>query len=247
MHRIKLVIEYDGTHYAGWQRQENVPTIQEEIEKAIVKFSGLSSVVLHVAGRTDAGVHALGQVAHVDVPVRFGAETVMRAINHYLEDQPIAVVNATGVDSEFHARFSAIKRRYLYRILNRRPKSTLDQYRVWHVPVDLNVSRMKSAAQFFLGQHDFTSFRTVHCQGKSPIKTLDSFNIIPKGNEIECWIEAPSFLHHQVRNMVGTLVEIGKGRWEAQDIKRILEAKDRSAAGPTAPPYGLYFISVTYK
>ena len=246
MRRIKLTIEYDGTAYAGWQRQENARTVQEEIEKAILKFSQLSNVGLHVAGRTDAGVHALGQVAHVDLPVRFDPDTIMRATNHHLKEQRITIVMAEEVSMDFHARFSAKKRRYLYRILNRRAQPALDLFRVWHVPVALDLKGMQEAAQFFIGQHDFTSFRTVHCQSKNPIKTLESFEIVPIDSGIECWVEAPSFLHHQVRNMVGTLVEIGKGRWRPLEIKHILEAKNRAAAGPTAPPQGLYFISVVY-
>lgn len=246
LQRVKLIIEYDGTAYAGWQRQENAPSVQEEIEKAIIKFAQLSDVTLHVAGRTDAGVHALGQVAHVDLPEKFDAPTVMKAINHYLQDQRISILSAERVSQEFHARFSARKRQYVYRVLNRRAKPTLDEHRVWHVPLSLDVQKMQKAAQLFVGQHDFTSFRTVHCQAKSPIKTLDLFEVIRKEESIEFWVEAPSFLHHQVRNMVGTLVDVGKGRWEIEEITRILEAKDRSAAGPTAPPQGLYFVSVTY-
>lgn len=246
MKRIKLTIEYDGTAYAGWQRQENGPTVQEEIEKAILKFSQLPEVNLHVAGRTDAGVHAWGQVAHVDLPIRFEAETVMKALNHYLQGQQIAIVKAEEVSMDFHARFSAKKRRYLYRILNRRAQPALEHGRVWHVPVALDLDKMQKAADFFIGQHDFTSFRTVHCQSKNPIKTLDSFQVVATDHGIECWVEATSFLHHQVRNMVGTLVEVGKGRWEPSYIKNIIAAKDRAQAGPTAPPYGLYFISVTY-
>jgi tRNA pseudouridine38-40 synthase len=246
MNRIKLTIEYDGTAYAGWQRQENAPSVQEEIEKAILKFSQLSDASLRVAGRTDAGVHAWGQVAHVDLPSRFSATTVMKALNYYLQDQRITILKAEEVSKDFHARFSAKRRKYLYRILNRRPKPALEANRVWHVPVILNVPAMQQAAQFFIGKHDFTSFRTVHCQSKNPIRTLDSFQLIHNQDIIECWVEAPSFLHHQVRNMVGTLVEIGKERWEVDCIKKILEAKDRSVAGPTAPPQGLYFVSVTY-
>ncbi|HCI48259.1 MAG: tRNA pseudouridine(38-40) synthase TruA [Alphaproteobacteria bacterium RIFCSPLOWO2_01_FULL_45_8] len=244
--RIKLTIEYEGTGYAGWQRQDNAPTIQEEIEKAILQFSQLPEVTLHGAGRTDAGVHALGQVAHVDLPERFERETVMRAINHYLQEKRITILAAELVSEDFHARFSAKKRKYVYRILNRRPKPALEENRVWHVPVKLDIKKMQQAADLLGGKHDFTSFRTIHCQSKNPVKTLESFQIIQKEDILECWVEAPSFLHHQVRNMVGTLVEIGKGRWEPVYIKAILKGKDRSAAGPTAPPEGLYFMAVTY-
>jgi tRNA pseudouridine38-40 synthase len=246
LQRVKLTIEYDGTAYAGWQRQDNAPSVQEAIEKAITKFAHLENATLHVAGRTDAGVHALGQVAHVDLPAAFEAPTVMKAINHYLQGQRISILSAESVLPAFHARFSARKRQYVYRLLNRRAKPTLDEHRVWHVPVSLDVKKMQTAAQLFVGQHDFTSFRTVHCQSKSPIKTLDSFYVQACEDRIEFWVEAPSFLHHQVRNMVGTLVEIGKGRWNPDAICRILEAEDRAAAGPTAPPHGLYFVSVTY-
>lgn len=246
LNRIKLTIEYDGTSYSGWQRQENTPSVQEEIEKAILKFSQLPEVTLYVAGRTDAGVHALGQVAHVDMPEAFDPGTIMKAINHFLHDQPIAILSAERVSNDFHARFSACKRQYVYRVLNRRPKPTLEENRVWQVPVALDIKKMEKAAQIFVGQHDFTSFRTVHCQSKSPIKTLDSFQVIQQKDMIEFWVEAPSFLHHQVRNMVGTLVEVGKGRWEPSEIQKILKAKDRSTAGPTAPPQGLYFVKVVY-
>ena len=246
MKRIKLTIEYEGANYSGWQRQRDARSIQEEIEKAVSKFSGMTSVTVCASGRTDAGVHAIEQVAHVDVSDKFDAEAVKRAVNHYLGNQNITILHAEEVSTDFHARFSAKKRRYLYRVINRKPKLSLEKHRAWHVPVSLDLEKMKEGASFFLGTHDFTSFRTIRCQAKNPIRAIDTFEIIEDKGLIEFWVEGPSFLHHQVRNMVGTLVEIGKGRWQPDHIQKIFLEKKRAAAGQTAPPEGLYFISVSY-
>lgn len=245
MTRFKLTIEYDGTPFSGWQKQDNAPSVQENIENAIQQFSH-QPCTLYVAGRTDAGVHALGQVAHVDLPDNLDEKTVMRAVNHFLKDVPISILSVQSVTDDFHARFSAVARSYRYRVMNRRAKLSLEENRAWHVSLPLDFTSMKEGARYFLGQHDFTSFRTVHCQAKTTVRTIDIFNVSTDKDEIIFDIKARSFLHHQVRNMVGTLVDIGKGRFQPKDIQFMLTAKDRSVAGPTAPAEGLYFVSVTY-
>ncbi len=246
--RFKLTIEYDGTSFCGWQRQENVLSIQQIIEEAITKFvpAVSPSPILYVAGRTDAGVHALGQVAHVDLPAHFSESTVRRALNFYLEEVPITILKVEKVDADFHARFSARKRTYVYRIINRPDKLALERFRAWHVPFPLHIDLMQQAAQFLLGRHDFSAFRTVQCQAKDPVRTLEKLDIIQKEDVIECWVEAPSFLHHQVRNMVGTLVEVGRKKHTPVWIADVLASKDRSKAGPTAPAHGLYFVKVSF-
>lgn len=246
LQRFKLTIEYDGTSFAGWQRQSNAPTIQQTIEESLQKFVLYSDLSLTVAGRTDAGVHALGQVAHVDIPDRFQENTVRRALNFYLTEQPITVLKVEKVSPDFHARFSANSRSYIYKIINRPNKLALERYRTWHVSFPLNISVMQEAAAHLLGRHDFSAFRTVHCQAKNPIRTLNTIQIEKEDNLITFTLEAPSFLHHQVRNIVGTLVDVGRGKTPPTQMGAILESKDRAKAGPTAPAHGLYFKAVEY-
>lgn len=243
--RYRLVMEYDGAPYVGWQRQPNGPSVQEAVEDAIRAYCG-ESVTVFCAGRTDAGVHATGQVIHFDLERGDPAERVQSALNAHLRPAPVAVVEAEAVDDEFHARFSATGRAYLYRILNRRSRPALDKGRVWWLPTRLDAAAMQEGADRLLGKHDFTSFRATTCQAKSPVKTLDRFTITRMGEEIACVVEARSFLHHQVRNMVGTLRKVGEGKWSPDDVTNALEARNRSAAGETAPPDGLYLTRVDY-
>lgn len=254
MTRWKLTIEYNGSDYSGWQRQDNVPSVQQEIEEAIEKFSG-QSIRLHVAGRTDAGVHARGQVAHVDLDAfskPMQPFEVAKAINAHLRPRPISIIKAEIVDSEFHARFHATNKLYRYRIVNRSAPPALDKKTAWHVKRPLDAAKMQEGAHYLLGHHDFTTFRDSQCQAKSPEKTLDRLDISlrdydPAGGQ-EIWIEAEgrSFLHHQVRNMVGTLALVGEGKWTPEDVKTALAARDRSAGGPTCPADGLYLMRVDY-
>ena len=243
--RFKLTIEYDGTAFSGWQRQDNAPSVQEFIEKALKSFSQ-EDITLFVAGRTDAGVHALGQVAHADIPDRFCAERVQRALNFYLKEQAVSILKAEPVSQDFHARFSAKKRHYVYRINTRPSPMVLDKDRVWHHPYPLDVDAMREAATYLIGSHDFSTFRTVHCQAKSPIRTIDSIHIERNRDEINIAFSAQSFLHHQVRNITGTLIMVGCGKWKPSDVKTALEKKNRCAGGPTAPAQGLYFLKVDY-
>lgn len=245
MTRYKLTLEYDGTGFVGWQRQTNGASIQEELERAVHGFCG-EGVTAYGAGRTDAGVHALGQVAHVDIERETDSNTVRDAINAHLRPHPIVVRAADAVTDEFHARFSAVERAYLYRILNRRAPPAILRGQVWHVPGALDVAAMHEAAQVLVGNHDFTSFRATLCQAKSPVKTLDSLSVTREGEEIHVRAEARSFLHHQVRNMVGTLKLVGDGKWNASDVAAALAARDRAKGGPTAPAEGLYLTEVRY-
>lgn len=245
MTRYKLTIEYDGTDYVGWQRQDNGPSIQAELEAAIQAFSDEDAIV-HGAGRTDAGVHAVAQTAHVDIEKDVDADTVRDAINHFLREVPISVLQAEAVDEEFHARYAATARHYRYRILNRRPQPALDSGRVWWVRVRLDADAMADAAQELLGHHDFTSFRASLCQAKSPMKTLDRLGVSRLGDEVVVEASAQSFLHHQVRNIVGTLVMVGEGKWTRADVRAALDARERAAAGPTAPAEGLCLLRVDY-
>lgn len=245
MTRYKLTLEYDGGGFVGWQRQDNGPSVQEALEKAVAAFCG-ETVTSFAAGRTDAGVHALGQVAHLDLAKATTAETVRDALNFHLKPAPIAVLKAEAVGEEFHARFSAKARLYRYRIVNRRTPLALDRGRAWLVGGELDAAAMHDAAQALLGHHDFTSFRATLCQAKSPLKTLDVLDVRRAGAEILVNARAQSFLHHQVRNMVGTLKLVGEGKWTRADVAAALAARDRSAAGPTAPPEGLYLTEVWY-
>jgi tRNA pseudouridine38-40 synthase len=250
--RWKLTIEYDGTPFVGWQKQESDLSVQSAIEAAIHKFCG-ETVNLHVAGRTDAGVHATGQVAHVDIEKVTDAETVRNAINAHLRPHPVTVVKAEAVSNEFHARFDATWRVYCYKILmNRSPAPAIGAQYVWHVWQDLDVAAMHEAAQHLLGHHDFSSFRSAACQANSPMRTLNRLDVLEvenklvMGRHIEVWAEARSFLHHQIRNIVGSLKMVGEGKWEPKHIKTVLEAKDRTQAGAMAPASGLYFVRVDY-
>jgi tRNA pseudouridine38-40 synthase len=254
MTRWKLTIEYNGAGYAGWQRQANFPSIQGAVEAAIAKFTQ-QDIPITAAGRTDAGVHARGQVAHVDLPPPakpMSGFEIAKAINAYLRPQPIAVVSALAVAEDFHARFSAINKMYRYRIINRSAALALDQDLAWHCKKPLDVAAMQEGARHLIGHHDFTSFRATECQAKSPIKTLDELRITAQdydfcgGQEIIIQAQGRSFLHHMVRNMVGTLVHVGEGKWRPEDVKVALEAKDRRAGGMTAPPDGLYLMRVDY-
>ena len=245
--RYKLTIEYDGTSLLGWQRQLDGPSVQQYLEEILAKRYGVHREIVS-AGRTDAGVHALGQVAHIDLEREMEPWKIREAFNGNLQaaDVPVSVLAVEAVDANFNARFSAKKRAYIYRILNRRAPSPLLRNRVWWVPRPLDIELMRQGAQYLLGHHDFSSFRAAACQAKSPIKTLDKLDISAQGEEVIFNVEARSFLHHQVRNFVGTLKLVGEGRLTPADIKRILEAKDRSAAGPTAPASGLYLARVEY-
>ncbi len=245
--RYKLTIEYDGSNILGWQRQKDGPSVQEYLETVLEKLSGIKSEIAG-AGRTDAGVHALGQVAHMDFDTNMESWKIREAFNAHLRQlgAKVSIIDVEEVADDFHARFSAQGRGYIYRIFNRRAASVLLENRVWWVPVKLDIELMRQGAQYLLGHHDFTSFRAAACQAKSPIKTLDKLDIIKQGDEIIFTVEARSFLHHQVRNMVGTLKMVGEGKLSPDDVKRILDAKNRSAAGVTAPAEGLYLAKVMY-
>jgi len=243
--RILITIEYDGSTFAGWQRQDNGDTVQARIEDAAAAFL-LAPVAVAGAGRTDSGVHATQQAAHLDVPDKFNANRVMEALNAHLTHVPISIRSAVEVPADFHARFSAISRRYLYRILPRRQPPALDAGRVWHHKHPLDAARMAIAAKHLVGRHDFSSFRARQCQAQSPIRTLDRLDVEMAGDEIHLHVEARSFLHHQVRNITGTLALVGTGKWQPDDVKAALYAANRSAAGPTAPPQGLYLTGVDY-
>lgn len=245
MPRYRLRLEYDGSGFVGWQRQANGLSVQEAIEVAIERFCG-ETVRLHAAGRTDAGVHALGQVAHVDLERDTSEDTLRDAVNFHLKPLPVVIVEAVRAAEDFHARLDARRRVYLYRIVNRRSPLALDVHRAWHVGPLLDAEAMGAAARMLLGRHDFTTFRATSCQARSPVKTLDVLEVRREGDEIRVVAEARSFLHHQVRNMVGTLKLVGEGRWTPSDVKTALEAKDRAAGGPTAPPDGLYLVRVDY-
>lgn len=243
MTRYKITVEYDGTDLIGWQENRQGPSVQSILRDAIEKFCGERPDIV-AAGRTDAGVHALAMVAHFDLPTAPTAQTVMRAMNFYLVNSPVSVLTCDIVPDDFHARFSCTRRNYKYVVLNRGAHPVLEKNRVWWVPRKLNITAMRRAAKQLLGNHDFTSFRATQCQAKSPIKTLDTCQIKRSGDYVVFEFSARSFLHHQVRNMVGTLVEIGLGK--PYDIDEIFVACNRSAAGPTAPACGLYFVSAEY-
>ena len=245
MPRYKLTIEYDGTPFVGWQSQDNGISVQAALTDAIAAFTG-ERVTVNSAGRTDAGVHALGQVAHVDLAKAWDVETVRDAINFHLRPRLVAVRSAEAAAPDFDARFSAVKRHYLYRIANRRADLTLDQNRAWRVPRPLDAEAMHAAAQRLIGRHDFTTFRAAECQAKSPVKTLDRLDVERAGEEIRITASARSFLQHQVRSMVGSLVHVGEGKWSVGDLAAALAARDRTACGQVAPPQGLYLVRVEY-
>ena len=245
MPRYKLTIEYDGSPFVGWQRQDNGLSIQAVIEDAVQRLSGAAATVFG-AGRTDAGVHALGQVAHVDIERAFPADTVRDALNFHMKPHPVSILTVVEVGPDFHARFSARERRYRYRILNRRAPSVLLRGRVWSVTGPLDVAAMAQAAAILVGHHDFTTFRSSVCQAASPIKTLDALDVRRDGEEIVIEAQARSFLHHQIRNFAGTLKLVGEGKWTPADVETALQARDRARGGPTAPADGLYFVEVVY-
>ena len=245
MPRYRLTIEYEGSPYRGFQAQAELPSVQTSLERAITAFSGEAAVII-AAGRTDTGVHALGQVVHFDLQRSWPADTVRDAMNAHLAREPISVLDALEATSDFHARFSAKGRRYLYRILNRRARPALDAGRVWHVKAPLDVEAMNAAALLLVGHHDFTTFRDAQCQAKSPMKTLDGARVSREGEEVRLQFAARSFLHRQVRSMTGSLVEVGMGRWTPEDLRGALEACDRSACGPVGPAAGLYLAAVDY-
>ncbi|HEY3642327.1 MAG TPA: tRNA pseudouridine(38-40) synthase TruA [Xanthobacteraceae bacterium] len=245
MPRYKLLIEYDGTPFVGWQMQASDPSVQGAVMAAVEAFCG-ERVKVQGAGRTDTGVHALGQVAHVDLAKDWDPDTVRDALTAHLRPQPIAVLAAEKVPDTFDARFSARQRHYLYRIVNRRPDLALERGRAWRVPCRLDDAAMAGAAQNLLGRHDFTTFRHVDCQAKSPVKTLDRLDVVRSGDEVRIIACARSFLHSQVRSMVGSLVFVGLGRWTADDLAAARDARDRSACAPVAPPEGLYLVKVDY-
>jgi tRNA pseudouridine38-40 synthase len=243
--RYKLTIEYDGTEFVGWQRQANGLSVQEALETAFTKFCG-ETVTVHGAGRTDAGVHALAQTAHVDLSRGAPPEVLRSAINHHLRPAAMSVLAAEPAPDAFDARLSAIGRVYLYRILNRRPPPALERGRVWQVAPPLDIEAMRHGAGHLIGHHDFSTFRDSLCQARSPVKTLEALELRRAGDEIHIEARARSFLHHQVRNMAGTLKLVGLGRWHPDDVGRALAARDRRAGGPTAPPEGLYLVEVRY-
>jgi tRNA pseudouridine38-40 synthase len=245
MTRWRLTLEFDGGPFMGWQRQDHGPSVQETVEKALFRMTG-ELATLHAAGRTDAGVHALAMTAHVDVVKHLTEHRLREGLNALVRPSPVSVTEVQPVAEDWHARFSCLGRRYLYRILNRRAPPALDKGKVWHVPVELDAKAMAEAAQHLAGRHDFTTFRSVQCQSASPVKTLDSLTVERSGEEIHIRAAARSFLHHQVRSMVGCLALVGRGRWKPNDVRKALEAKDRQALGLNAPPEGLYFVEAVY-
>lgn len=245
MPRYKLTIEYDGGPYQGWQWQDHGPSVQGAIEEAGGKLNS-APVTVYGSGRTDSGVHALAQVAHIDLDKDIRPDKVRDAINFHLSQHPISILDAETVHEEWHARFDATERRYLYRIVDRRPRLALERGRVWRVPVKLDVEAMHEAAQALVGQHNFTTFRDTQCQAKSPMKTVDEITILRAGEEVHCHFRARSFLHKQVRSFVGSLVEVGLGKWDREDMEAALNARARTECGPVAPPDGLYLTQVIY-
>jgi tRNA pseudouridine38-40 synthase len=245
MPRYRLLLEYDGAPYCGFQFQDGLPTVHGSLERSFAAFSG-ARLRVSGAGRTDTGVHATGQVAHFDLDKDWRAEVVRNAMNAHLIPEPIAVLAAEKAAADFDARFHAIERQYLYRILNRPAPPALDRNRAWHVKKPLDVAAMHEAAQMLIGHHDFTTFRDAQCQARSPEKTLDLAAVARSGEFVDLVFAARSFLHRQVRSMVGTLAEVGAGRWSAADVKQALQARERRACGPVAPAYGLYLTGVSY-
>jgi tRNA pseudouridine38-40 synthase len=243
--RFRLTVEYDGGPFMGWQRQEHGPSVQQAIEEAVTAITGEGAAV-HSAGRTDAGVHALAMVAHVDVTREITPFRLCEGLNARLRPLPVAILRAEKAADDWHARFSCIGRRYVYRIVNRRAPLALEAGRAWQVKVALDAAAMHEAAQALVGRHDFTTFRSAQCQAESPVKTLDRLDVRRSGDIIEVEAAARSFLHHQVRSMVGCLELVGRGKWSAADLQAALEARDRGALGFNAPPDGLYFAEALY-
>ncbi|MBT2134309.1 tRNA pseudouridine(38-40) synthase TruA [Croceibacterium sp. LX-88] len=245
MTRFALTLEFDGGPFMGLQRQDHGPSIQAEVERAVREVTG-ETVTMHSAGRTDSGVHALGMVSHVDIEKDIAPFRLMEALNARLRPQPIAVLACEPKAGDWHARFSCLGRSYLYRIRNRRAPLTLDRGRAWHVTRPLDAEAMHRAAQVLVGRHDFTTFRSVHCQANDPVKTLDRLDVRREGDLISIEAEARSFLHHQVRSMVGTLGLVGLGQWSVEQVADALAARDRAALGLNAPAQGLYFVAAKY-
>lgn len=245
MPRFKLLIEYDGEPFVGWQFQAVGHSVQGVLEAAVARING-EPATIHGAGRTDAGVHALGQVAHVDLAKPWDPFKLRNALNANVRPHPVSVLDVAEVGDDFHARFSATRRHYLFRILNRRSPPALDKGKVWWLPVDLDSDAMHEAAQVLVGKHDFSTFRAAACQASSPVKTLDRMDVARYGELIEIRCDARSFLHNQVRSMVGSLKLVGEGKWTAHQLNRALMAKDRAACGPVSPPDGLYLLKVDY-
>lgn len=245
MTRWRLIIEYDGGPFMGWQRQEHGPSVQQTLEEALARMTGELPTV-HAAGRTDAGVHALAMSAHVEIEKTLTPYRLREGANALVRPHSVSILSAEHAPDDWHARFSCIGRRYLYRILNRRAPPALDRGRVWHVAVPLDVEAMAESAAFLVGRHDFTTFRSVQCQSDSPVKTLDRLDVSHNGAEIRIEAAARSFLHHQVRSMVGCLALVGRGQWKPSDMKAALDARDRAALGFNAPPDGLYFVEAIY-
>ena len=245
MPRYRLTIEYDGAPFSGWQIQDNGPSVQGALEDAIEKLSG-ERVTVTGSGRTDAGVHALGQVAHFDLEKEFEPGKIRDGLNHFLRPDPVVVLEAAIAQADFHARFSAISRHYLFRILNRRSPPALETGKVWHISPKLDAEAMHAAAQMLVGQHDFTTFRAAECQAQSPVKTLDRLDVSRRGEDIHIEASARSFLHHQIRSFAGSLKLVGEGKWSPHDVADALAAKDRARCGPVSPPDGLYLVRVDY-
>jgi tRNA pseudouridine38-40 synthase len=245
MPRYKLTIEYDGSGFSGWQRQENGPSIQQVLENAFLALTG-RAITLHGAGRTDAGVHAIGQVAHVDLARDWNAWRLREAVNAHLVGRPIAVLEVEPAADAFDARHSAVRRCYLYRVVNRRAPLGLELGRAWRIKRALDEGAMREAARMLIGRHDFSTFRDSQCQANSPLRTLDRLEVTREGDRVEFAVSARSFLHRQVRSMVGSLIEVGSGKWSAGDLRSALEAADRSRCGPVAPACGLYLARVEY-
>ena len=245
MPRYRVTIEYDGTPFNGWQRQPHSPSVQAALEAAILGFSG-ETVTTQAAGRTDTGVHALGQVAHFDLAREWDPFRIREALNFHLRPHPVAILEADAVPDTFEARFSARARHYEYRILNRRAPAVIEANQVWHLPMPLDAETMHAAAQLALGTHDFTTFRAAECQAKSPVKTLDRFAVRRETDHLVITASARSFLHHQVRSLVGSLKLVGEGKWRPSDFRAALDARDRSRCGALAPPSGLYLVKVDY-
>lgn len=247
MPRYKLTIEYDGAPYMGWQWQDHGPSVQGVMQAAAAKINKGKDVLVYGSGRTDSGVHALGQVAHMDLDKEVRPDKVRDAMNFHMSKDPVTVLDAEIMPDDWHCRFDATERRYLYRLIDRRMKLSLDKGRVWRIPVKLDADAMHAAAQVLVGTHDFSTFRDTRCQSKSPIKTVDEITVLRAGPEIHCHFRARSFLHKQVRSFIGSLAEVGMGNWNTADMREVLESRDRTECGPVAPPDGLYLMSVEYK